>query len=275
MREFCFGLLFVFLASAAALGEDLEIRNDGWSSGGAAGFQAGFVSGEIAAVRLAPAGPFPCTVERVRFLFGGATGTRTVSVHVWDDGAGSDSPGTELFSGSYQVTASNDVLQEFQLGVSGVSVSGPIRVGIEFTQAGVPSVARDADGLTAGRNFVMAQGAGWLKAESLGVSGDWIIRAMAGCDDSDRFVRGDANADRGTDISDAVAILGYLFLGVDQVTCEQAGDANDDGALDITDAVYVLSFLFTGGKAIEPPVGACGVDPTGHRLPCSSFPLCQ
>ena len=91
----------------------------------------------------------------------------------------------------------------------------------------------------------------------------------------DVFRRGDSNTDGTTDISDAVATLGYLFLGLKKVPCEQAGDANDDGALDISDAVCVLSFLFTGGKAIEPPVGACGVDPTGHSLPCLEFPGCQ
>jgi hypothetical protein len=52
-------------------------------------------------------------------------------------------------------------------------------------------------------------------------------------------------------------------------------DANDDGALDISDAVHVSSFLSLGGKPIGPPVGACGADPTGHSLPCGSFPGCQ
>ena len=89
------------------------------------------------------------------------------------------------------------------------------------------------------------------------------------------FRRGDSNADGATDISDAVAILGYLFLGGNRVPCEQAGDANDDGALEISDAVHILSFLFLGDKTIAPPVGTCGVDPTGHSVPCGSFPGCE
>jgi hypothetical protein len=89
-----------------------------------------------------------------------------------------------------------------------------------------------------------------------------------------RFRRGDSNADGTTDISDAIAILGYLFQGGSRVPCEQAGDANDDGKLDISDAITVLSFLFSGGKAIKPPL-TCGVDPSGHDLPCRSFPGCQ
>jgi hypothetical protein len=90
-----------------------------------------------------------------------------------------------------------------------------------------------------------------------------------------KFQRGDPNADGRGDISDAVSVLGFLFLGAGSLPCEQSGDANDDGALDISDAVYILSFLFLGGDAIEPPAGACGVDPTGHDLPCESFPGCE
>jgi hypothetical protein len=276
MREFSSALLLVFFGVAVCCAGDVELRNDGWSPGGTAAFQGGFLSGEIAAVRLAPAGPFPCTVERVRFLFGGAAGTRTVKVHVWEDGAGSDVPGTELLAGIYQLTASNDAMQEIDLGVAGVSVSGPFRVGVEFTHDGTPSVARDGDGLTVGRNFIMAEGSGWLKAETLGIAGDWIIRAMVGCAEGARFLRGDANADgRLPELSDAVAFLEYMFLGGTKVTCEQAADVNDSGDLNVTDAVYLLQNLFLGGKAIEPPVDTCGIDPTGHDLPCLSFVPCQ
>jgi hypothetical protein len=104
---------------------------------------------------------------------------------------------------------------------------------------------------------------GAVTGQAFGASGDSLFR------------RGDANADGATDISDAAAILNYLFLGVDKVPCEQAGDANDDGRLNIADPVYVLRFLFMGGNAIPPPVGSCGLDPTGHSLPCASFPICQ
>ena len=90
-----------------------------------------------------------------------------------------------------------------------------------------------------------------------------------------RFRRGDANDDGATDMSDAIATLSYLFLGINKVPCEQAGDANDDGVLDISDVLHVLSFLFIGGKPIQPPAGICGVDPTAHTLPCGAFPGCQ
>ena len=76
---------------------------------------------------------------------------------------------------------------------------------------------------------------------------------------------GDENQDGSLDISDAVALLRRLFIGVDTpIPCEggleSPGnlallDANDSSTIDIGDAVWVLSFLFRGGAA-----PASGVD---------------
>ena len=66
-----------------------------------------------------------------------------------------------------------------------------------------------------------------------------------------RFLRGDANADGTADISDAIAILGFLSLGSTMNDCEDAADANDDGAVDISYPVRLLGFLFLGSE--RPP----------------------
>jgi hypothetical protein len=167
------------LAPAAAAQE--ELRNDGWSSGQLAAFQQGFVAGEIAAVRLVPSGPCPCPLSSVRFLFGGQSSIETVTLHVWDDSAGTAAPGAELFSDDFEIGGIDNALLEIDLSGRGVSVSGPFRVGIEFHHDGLPSVARDTDGSIApGRNFILAQGVGWVDASVLGVPGDWILRAVVG-----------------------------------------------------------------------------------------------
>jgi hypothetical protein len=68
------------------------------------------------------------------------------------------------------------------------------------------------------------------------------------------FVRGDANGDARVDISDAIAMLGQLFLGVPaQPSCASALDANSDGRFDISDGIFVLYFLFQGAGEIAPP----------------------
>lgn len=89
------------------------------------------------------------------------------------------------------------------------------------------------------------------------------------------FRRGDSNADGRTDISDPIAILNSLFLGMQKTTCQKAGDANDDGNLDISDAVFLLSYLFLGGEVPKEPLGICGIDPTPDELTCESFTGCQ
>ncbi len=69
---------------------------------------------------------------------------------------------------------------------------------------------------------------------------------------SSSWTRGDTNSDIRIDITDAVFLLSYLFLGGDEV-CLEKGDVDGSTSLDITDALYLLNFLFKGGPApIEP-----------------------
>jgi hypothetical protein len=81
-------------------------------------------------------------------------------------------------------------------------------------------------------------------------------------------VRGDANASGRVDISDAVATLGYLFLGAPGPACHDRMDASDDGRLDVTDPIRILSYLFLTGTPLPPPFPESGVDPSADALPC-------
>lgn len=154
------------------------LANDTWLPGQIVGFQADFLAGETAAVRLTPAGPCPCPVERIQFLFGGAAGIHDVILRIWDDAALSDDPGALLYSSTFQLAGRDEFLQEIDIGVADVTVDGPFRVGLEFTHAGLPSVARDADGILPGSSFIDDAGLGWVDAATVGVTGDWIIRAV-------------------------------------------------------------------------------------------------
>jgi hypothetical protein len=90
-----------------------------------------------------------------------------------------------------------------------------------------------------------------------------------------RFKRGDANSDCIVDITDAIYVLNWLFIGGATPVCQDAADADDNGRIELTDAVRILGFLFTGG-ADPPPPGprAAGVDPTPDNLPRCEAPLC-
>ncbi len=108
---------------------------------------------------------------------------------------------------------------------------------------------------------------------------DWVevysicIRSGEG-DRKPEFRRGDVNADGKVDLSDAVSILGSLFLGEDEPDCQKSADTDDSGSLELTDAVYLLNYLFLGAFEPPAPFPACGLDPTEDDLSCESFPPC-
>ena len=88
-----------------------------------------------------------------------------------------------------------------------------------------------------------------------------------GCDQAVTFRRGDATGDGGTDITDGVFILNYLFLGTRAPDCMDAADTDDNGSVDLSDAIRVLNFLFLGGaQPLAPGPAACGSDPADDAL---------
>jgi hypothetical protein len=91
------------------------------------------------------------------------------------------------------------------------------------------------------------------------------------CAAAPAFRRGDTNGDGNMDLSDPIAVLGYLFLGNSAPPCLDAADLDDSGILDLTDAVYSLSSQFMGGPPPESPFPGCGVDPTPDDLGCEAF----
>lgn len=182
LRRFACLLLALSLCAAETTAQEL-LRNDGFESGQAATFQAGFVENEIGAVRLEPLlTTCPCVVQDVTLLFGGAGDTQPIGLHIWNDASGADAPGALIYSESFQLTGSNTQLQLIDLSAANVIVPGPFRVGVEFFHAGLPSIANDGDGMSdPAKNFILAEIAPsvffWFTSATLGVPGDWIIRA--------------------------------------------------------------------------------------------------
>jgi hypothetical protein len=67
------------------------------------------------------------------------------------------------------------------------------------------------------------------------------------------FHRGDADDNGQLQLTDAIRILGVLFLGQGVITCTDAADADDNGSLQLTDAIRVLGVLFLGQGTIPAP----------------------
>jgi hypothetical protein len=175
-------LMSSFFAAAqpgAVFAQETILQNDGYVSGQSVSFQGGFVEQEIAASRFLPTGTAPWRVNRVQFLFGGSTATQTFTLRIWDDAAGTSTPGTEIYFGDFSVTGSNTAMQEIDLTANNITVTGQFRVGFEFQHDGLPSVASDGDGnIQATKNFIYTPYVpGWFQSNAFGVSGDWVIRA--------------------------------------------------------------------------------------------------
>lgn len=87
------------------------------------------------------------------------------------------------------------------------------------------------------------------------------------------FKRGDTDGNGAVEMSDAIAVLEFLFLGGPTPPCFDAADADDSNDLDVSDGVRVLGWLFLG---TEPPSSpgptACGSDLTPAVEP---FPDCE
>lgn len=61
------------------------------------------------------------------------------------------------------------------------------------------------------------------------------------------YMPGDANGDATVNVSDAVYIINYVFVGGLQPQPYESGDANCDTSINVSDAVYIINYVFVGG----------------------------
>jgi len=61
------------------------------------------------------------------------------------------------------------------------------------------------------------------------------------------MICGDANNDKDVNVSDAVYIINYVFMGGDPPQPIEAGNVNCDGDVNISDAVWLLNYVFLDG----------------------------
>ena len=99
---------------------------------------------------------------------------------------------------------------------------------------------------------------------------DLYLLALGGADGAAWFERGDVDGSGGLNITDAVAILQFLFaLPAPGGFCADAADVDDDGRVAVTDAIRLLQHLYRGGPPPEEPrPGRPGPDPTPDGLEC-------
>jgi hypothetical protein len=195
----------ILLPHRAATGQEVVVKNDSVTDFSEAAILPGFVSGEKAAAWLTT----PCKGHIVRVqilwlsLFGGTGDSLQESIEIFQAGS-FPTPGSQLLEllGPLMVDgALNEFTVPFPIAVD---QNQTFVVSFKFFAAPPalgPSVVTDTDNCQAGKNGIFAiPPSDWLNSCSLGVSGDFVIRAVVDCENavdsifSDGFESGDTSA---------------------------------------------------------------------------------
>ncbi len=93
------------------------------------------------------------------------------------------------------------------------------------------------------------------------------------------FRRGDPDETEAVNLTDAIVLYEYLFLGREVPRCLEAADIDNDGAINLTDPIYLLHHMFLGGRSPAAPWPACGIDADVPESPgslgCTFYPGCS
>lgn len=190
------GLLCTSCFAGGALAAEVTVQNDSLSNFGTAVIVGGFAQGEKAASWLTS----PCNgnIRAIQIFWRSPAGTTGNTIHFGIDihRAGTfPNPGA-LAQEIGGPVLSDNALNEFRFldENNTVPLIVPVTSGETFVVAlemassigaSDPSVVRDTDGNTPGRNALLAQlGPGnfvWFNSADLLVQGDWVIRAVVDC----------------------------------------------------------------------------------------------
>lgn len=195
MMKSCCLLLTIAIGSAAHAAE-MTVQNDSLTNFGSAIIQAGFVTGEQGASWLTS----PCdgNIVAVQVFWLSATGASGQllgdAINIYRSGT-FPTPGalaqeiaapllTDGVINEYRFLDDNNTIPL----IVPVTNNETFVVAYRFSENPLPSgpsLATDANGIQPGRNAIYASlGPGsffWFSSESLGVSGDWVIRAVVDC----------------------------------------------------------------------------------------------
>lgn len=175
---------------------EMTVRNDSLTNFSDAVIVGGFVAGEKAASWLTS----PCNgnLRAVQVFWRSGAGTSGQTIHrgiqIYRSGIFPNPGALAQELGGPVLT--DGVLNEYRFLdenmviplIVPVNANETLVVALEFdatVAAGAPSVVRDVDGNQNGRNALFAEfPAGtfsWFNSQNLGVSGDWVIRAVIDC----------------------------------------------------------------------------------------------
>jgi hypothetical protein len=238
-------------------------------------------AGTVSAVRPVACTAGDASTVRIKIQKGAGTGDFFWNIAI-DDDSGDSSNLARWYGGSGIARGRIGGAITGDMALSGPDVWDDLRVTIdasasEFFFNGV-SYGTIAHGSGSGR-------IGAIRIERLdrvGTGGDSIRFDDLVIEDAPRrpFHRADPDSSGSTNVTDAIALLGFLFRGGSVPACAESADANNDGQIDVSDALAILLHLF-GGRPIPPPGppgSACGTDPdppsSAGDLGCGVYEPC-
>ncbi len=229
--------LAALLIGTTALADEIVLQNDSLVDGGSVNICPCFAQNEEAAVWLTS----PCAGNIVgiqifwRSFFGGSGQVVEDSINIYRGGT-FPVPGTlkkellapVLTDGGLNVFRYEDQDQTIPISIP-VTAGETFVVSLRFFESNVNNfshgtVVSDDSGCQPGKNAVKVNGVTWTNACSLGVSGDWVIRAIVECnsDPTGAVCLPDGGCADGLTQDEAIA-LGGQFRGAGtecaDVTC--------------------------------------------------------
>lgn len=245
---------------SAALADEIVLKNDSLVDGGSVNVCPCFAANEEAAVWLTS----PCDGNIVgiqifwRSFFGGSGQVIEDSINVYRGGT-FPVPGTlkkellapVLTDGGLNEFRYEDENQSIPISIP-VNAGETFAVSLRFFESNVNNfshgtVVSDSNGCQAGKNAVKVNGTTWTSACSLGVSGDWVIRAIVECgtDPTGAVCLPDGGCADGLTEAEAIA-LGGQFRGAGT----ECADISCVGACYIPSNGNCLQFDFATCDAI-------------------------
>jgi hypothetical protein len=140
-----------------------------------------FDAGQEVAATLGPLDQ-PYSVTHAQFFYGttGADTQTDIILKIYRE-SGTTNPGSPIFMKRYTITATNEeMMHDIDLTSENIFIQngGQIRLSIQLTNEGLPSIAHEWQGeLTPGRNWIKQSGL-WITSETIGFDKDFIIRAV-------------------------------------------------------------------------------------------------
>ncbi len=105
----------------------------------------------------------------------------------------------------------------------------------------------------------------WLCSSAVGHSAGEVVVTIVNPPVSEEpdLMRGDVNMDTVCNLTDAINLLDYLYIGNFVAPCADACDLDDSGSVNLGDAINLLSGLFGSGFVLE---DTCQADSTPDVL---------